>query len=254
MKLLLIVGSDKTFNLVASYVRPLGFELIRYRHALKSMDNIDEVDPDAVIISAEDFPRHWKPLVQFIRSERPKDKTAIVILKGPNFAFEEAAKASFIGVSGIVSENLSDPEELDRLQSILGRYIPIDEGRAAKRIRPAEWDRFNFMFSRPQDQAVVMGRIETISTVGLSFLPDHPNQMNEVYLDTELSDCSLRAGNHILSPVCKLVRTGRIVSFSFISFPGDERKILEDYLLERPFRERRELEQAHSSIHEPQSL
>lgn len=239
MKLLLIIASDETYSFIASYVRPLGFELIRYRHPLKAMDNIDEVDPDGVIISGEDFPRHWKTLVQFIRSERPKDKTAIVILKGPNFPLEEAAKASYIGVSGIVSENLSNAEEMDRLQGILSRYLPVDDGRRSKRIRPAPWDRFGFVACNSADHQFITGTIETISVTGLSFLPDNAPLVQQLGLDTILAECSLRAGDQILSPVCKLVRTGKMVSLHFESFPLGEQSILEEYIQSRPLRERK---------------
>jgi len=129
MKLLLVLGSDDTHNLISLYVKPLGFELIRYGHVLKAMDNIDEIDPSAVIISARDFPRHWKIMVQFIRSERSKDVCPIILLKGENFSLEEASKASFLGVSGLVTEALENPSEVSRLQGILGRYMPVDEKR-----------------------------------------------------------------------------------------------------------------------------
>jgi len=249
MKLLLVIASDETYSFIASYVRPLGFELIRYRHPLKAMDNIDEVDPDGVIISGEDFPRHWKTLVQFIRSERPKDKTAIVILKGPNFPFEEAAKASYIGVSGIVSENLSNPEELDRLQGILSRYLPIDDGRRSRRIRPGPWDSFGFVALNPADQILISGTIETISTTGLSLLPDNAPSVQQLGLDSMLTECSLRVGDQILSPVCKLVRTGKIVSFHFESFPQGEQNVLNDYIQARALRERKYI-QSHPDYDE----
>src|SRR5215510_14896558 len=100
MKLLLVLGSDSTYNHISLCVRPLGFELIRYYHVLKPMDNIDEIDPHGFIISAVDFPRHWKSMVQFIRNERPKETCPIIILKGNNFPVDDISKASFLGVSG----------------------------------------------------------------------------------------------------------------------------------------------------------
>ena len=68
MKLLLVLSSDETYNHISHFVKPLGFELIRYNHILKAMDNIDEIEPAAIIISARDFPRHWKIMVQFVRN------------------------------------------------------------------------------------------------------------------------------------------------------------------------------------------
>jgi hypothetical protein len=54
--------------------------------------------------------------------------------------------------------------------------------------------------------------------------------MNGISLNTEFPGCSLRAGNTILAPACKLVRTGRTISLEFISFPEREQHTLDTYL------------------------
>ncbi|OHE60410.1 MAG: pilus assembly protein PilZ [Treponema sp. GWB1_62_6] len=241
MKALLVVGSDAAFRLLAFYLKPLGFELIRYRQPTKAMDNIDEVDPDAIIISAEDFPRHWKTLAQFVRCERTKDRTALVILKGNTFPYEEAAKAAHIGINGIVSENLDNREELDRLLAVLARYAPVDEGRIARRLRPADWDKLEFLFSRPDTGAIVTGKVEDISATGISFLPDRPVLLEGLESGLELSDCSLRAGDSILAPTCRVVRNARIVALAFTAFSDEERAVFNAYLAERPLRERKRI-------------
>ncbi|HOK00238.1 MAG TPA: PilZ domain-containing protein [Termitinemataceae bacterium] len=239
MKLLIVIGADEVYTLLHTSLKPLGCELIRYRHPLKAMDNIDEVDPEGIIISAEDFPRHWKTLVQFIRSERPKEKTPIILLKGPRFSFEEAAKASYLGVSGIVSEDLTNPEEMDRLESILGRYLPFEESRRTRRIRPEPWDQFGLIFSHPRRGILITGSIQTISINALSFLPQREALVSDIPLDTPIPLCTLRVGEQFLHPICKLVRTGRILVLQFESFPEGEQEILEQYLQERPFREQK---------------
>jgi hypothetical protein len=237
MKLLLILGSDESYDHIAHYIKPLGIELIRYRHVLKAMDNIDEVDPTAIIISARDFPRHWKILVHFVRSQRSKEACPIVVLKGNNFPLEETSKAFFLGVSGIVTEALEAPEEIDRLQGILNRYIPLDEKRKSHRFHTGAEHEFGFIFLNPVNQAIIPGEVKTISTTGISFSPANPSLMKDVTLNMELPENSLRAGDAILSPVCRLVRTGRIISLEFVSFPGDEQRILETYLEELPLKE-----------------
>jgi hypothetical protein len=68
MKLLLVLGSSDIYGQIADYVKDLGAEIIHYQHILKAMDNIDEIAPDGIIVSATDFPRHWKTLISFIRS------------------------------------------------------------------------------------------------------------------------------------------------------------------------------------------
>jgi hypothetical protein len=238
MKLLLVVASDDTYDLISLYIRPLGFELIRYRHIIKAMDNVDETDPAGVIISANDFPRHWKAMVQFIRTERPKEMCPVIILTGKKFPLESTTQAFYIGVSGIVNETLSTPD-LDRLQTIISRYIPVDERRRSRRFYTAEWSRFGLLISNPRDKTIIPGEVKDISASGLSFSPAYSSLMNGIGLHTVLPQCSLRAGDLILSPICRLVRGGRIVSLEFASFPAGEQDILEKYLEELPIIEMR---------------
>ncbi|MDR3248865.1 MAG: PilZ domain-containing protein [Treponema sp.] len=238
MKLLLVVGSDDTYDLISLYIRPLGFEMIRYRQIIKAMDNMDEADPAGVIISANDFPRHWKAMVQFIRAERAKEICPIIILTGKNFPLESTTQAYYIGVSGIVDETLST-SDLDRLQTIISRYIPVDERRRSRRFYTAEWNRFGFLLSNPVDKVIIPGEVKNISSSGLSFSPAYSALMKDIGLHTVLPQCSLRAGELILSPVCRLARNGRIVSLEFVSFPGDEQNNLEKFLEELPIIELR---------------
>jgi hypothetical protein len=237
MKLLLVLGADETYDLISLYIKPLGFDLIRYRHVLKAMDNIDETDPTAIIISAKDFPRHWKALVQFVRSERTKDVCPIILLKGDNFPLEETSKAFYLGVSGIVDEALDNSMEIDRLQNILGRYVPVEEKRRSRRFHTEAWNHFGFLIANPVDKVIITGEVKTLSNTGISFYPDHSALMKDITLNMELPECSLRAGENVLSPVCRLIRTGRIVAMEFISFPDKEREILETYLEGLPMQE-----------------
>jgi len=228
------------------YIKPLGFELIRYHHILKAMDNIDEIDPTGIIISARDFPRHWKIMVQFVRNDRPKDICPIILLTGDNFPVEESSKASFLGVSGIVIENLHNMAEIDRIQAILNRYLPTDEKRRSRRYLVEQWQRFNFVFARPGDNVLVTGEPKTISTGGLSFIPDNPPLMQELFINTKLEDCSFRAGDSILSPTCRLARTGRIISLEFLSFPEGEQETLNTYIENLSLKELEKLEKNNS--------
>ncbi|MCL2382114.1 MAG: PilZ domain-containing protein [Treponema sp.] len=243
MKLLLILGDDETQERVASHVRPLGFELIRYTHVLKAMDNIDEIDPRAIIISARDFPRHWKIITRFVRDERDKDACPIIILRGKDFPVEDASKASFLGVNGIIAETLEDSAEINRLQEILGRCIPAGEKRKFRRFYTEPWQRFGFVFIHPGSYALITGAVKNISPGGLSFLPDRPPLLNDIAPDTELKDCSLRAGDSILSPVCRINKMGRIVSLEFFSFPEGEREALNKHLQSLPLKELEKLRQ-----------
>ena len=246
MKLLLVLCEDDTYKLITHYVKPLGFEFIRYTHVLKAMDNIDEIDPHAIIISARDFPRHWKTMVNFVRTERPKDGFPFIVLKSDGFAVEEAAKASYLGVSGLVTETLENSSEISRLQGILSRYMPVDERRRSRRFQTESWQRFGFVFTLPDNQLLITGVVKDISSGGLSFLPDNSSLLKDMISDMELAECSLRAGNSILSPICRVTRMGRIISLMFFFFPGEEQNILNNYLESLPLLERQKITKSQS--------
>jgi hypothetical protein len=234
MKLLVILGADETCQIITHYVKPLGFDIIRYNHAVKAMDNISEIDPVGVILSARDYPRHWKVLVQFIRSTKPKEVCPIVLLTGNGFSIEDTSKALYLGVSGLVPEVLKAPSEIGRLQDILSRYIPVEERRKFRRSFIEPWQRCGLLFVNPIKKVLVSGEVKTLSIGGGSFVPSHHALLEDLLLDTDLPDCSLRIGDEILSPKCRLIRTGRIIALKFISFPGGEQALLNSYLEKPP--------------------
>jgi hypothetical protein len=228
MKLLLVLGSDDNYDAFTQTVAPLGFELIRYRHVLKAMDNIDEIDPAAIVISAREFPRHWKILVQFVRNERSKEVCPIIILKGESFSAEETSKAFFLGVNGVISDTLEREEEIYRLKNILGNHAP--EQKQLFFVEP--WNHIGLLIADLSGvSSFVIGDVKTISSNGLSFIPEAP-PVKTAQPDKELKECSLRAGDAILSPVCRITGTEKNISLEFVSFPGDEQQTLDRYLEE----------------------
>jgi hypothetical protein len=69
----------------------------------------------------------------------------------------------------------------------------------------------------------------------MAFIADEPAMLENIKAGTELAQCSLRAGGDILSPVCRLVRANsKSVSLKFVSFPGIEGQILNQYLDDLP--------------------
>ena len=233
MKLLLVLGSDDNYDAIFRNTTPLGFELIRYRHVLKAMDNIDEIDPAAIIISARDFPRHWKILVQFIRSERPKETCPIVILKGTNFNTEETSKALFLGVNGILDDMLEDQDDINRLRELLDCPAPsYGEASSSRHFSVEPWHRVGLLIAGFSGKSIVVADVKTISADGLSFYPTRPLPPQAVTLNKELPLCSLRAGDAILSPVCRISGVDKTISLEFVSFPGDERRVFDQYLEE----------------------
>jgi len=235
MKLLLVFSADDNCNIISRSVRPLGFEMIRYRQVLKAMDNIDEINPSAIVLSARDFPRHWKFLVQFVRTERANETCPIVILKGGNFSTEEMTSAYFLGVSGIIDDSLNNPEEISRLKNILSHYAPpgappLEEKRKHRRFHMEPWHRACILAVNRRESSLVTGDLENISAGGMAFVPANCAPVGEVSLNDEFNECSLRLGDSILSPVCRLVRAGEKPAVEFASFPEGEERIFDQFI------------------------
>jgi len=245
MKLLLIFAADDNCNIISRSVRPLGFEMIRYRQVLKAMDNIDEINPSAIVLSARDFPRHWKFLVQFVRTERANETCPIVIMKGGNFSTEEMTSAYFLGVSGIIDDSLNNPAEISRLKNILSHYAPpgappLEEKRKHRRFHMEPWHRACILAINRREGALVTGDVENLSSGGLAFIPANcapvggapvgAAPMGEASLNGQFDECSLRLGDSILSPVCRLVRAGEKPAVEFVSFPEGEEQTFERFI------------------------
>ncbi|MDR3122708.1 MAG: PilZ domain-containing protein [Treponema sp.] len=237
MKLLVILGSDEILNLIAQNIEPLGFDLIRYQHVLKAMDNIEEIAPSTIIISAKDFPRHWKTLVQFVRFNHSKVECPIIILKGPNFSLEEASKAFFLGVSGIVSEDLTRPSEVDQLQRLLSRYIQLEEKRGSKRFHLEDANQVGVCAVNPVSRSLITGPVKTLSASGISFQPEDALSLDALEENLEISECSLRIGEDFITPICRVVRTEPDMSMEFIFLPNVDRILLDNYLEALPLQE-----------------
>ena len=222
MKLLAVFGYDDRLPEIIRQMEPLGFEFVCYTSVLKALDNIDEINPQAVIVSAQDFPRHWKILVQFVRDTRSKDECPIILLKGQKFSIEESAKASFLGVTCLGN----DGDALAELEPLLNNLS--QQKKQLLSIMP--WHRFGFLFARPFDKLIIPGELTIISTKGISFKPAAADLLKDIEPGTEITECSLRLGDGIYSPVCRIVNIGTIVSMEFVSFPDSGNQALKQYL------------------------
>ncbi|GHV82056.1 hypothetical protein AGMMS49991_06140 [Spirochaetia bacterium] len=250
MKLMLVCASEETLHKITGAVQPMRFEVIHYRHVLKAMDNIDEVAPSAIIVSARDFPRHWKILVQFVRQQYLKENCPIVILKGEDFSVEDASKACCIGVNGLVPEDLTEDSEAARLLNILNRYLKFDDNSnavwdpaaALRLVGPG--DRISICITDPVNKNIIPAAVTAISHSGVRFKADAPNLTGSFqkhpdgyHFPPELCECSLRAGDAILSPVCRLINGPEVqrtaepeISMEFSYLSGEEQGVLDRYL------------------------
>lgn len=237
MKIMLIYDKDETYQTLEQHLHPRGFEFITYKNPLKAMDNIDEVNPDIVLFSAEDFPRHWKPFLNLLRKDRGKDICVVILLVGDFFPFEEAAKAVHLQINGIIGEDLKDKRKMMHIEGLLSRYKMIRDSRKGSRYIPDEYDEIEFIFSHPESLKLITGVVDDISTEGVGFKPDSPHLVADLEEEDEISNCSLRINDEILPVNCRVVRNGKNLALAFINVPEEDKIKLQEYIENRPARE-----------------
>jgi len=253
MKIVLVAERNELRNLVRDHFVPQGSEIIQYWSPIKAMDNIDEIEPDLVLFSALDFPRHWKPFLVYLRNSRDRDSTVFVLLKGDNFPFEEASKAHHLGANGIVHEDLENKREINRLKELVSRYKDILEARRERRYIPGPVDRIAFLFAHPETLRMITGTVEDISAGGLRMLPDVPEFVADLTPGTVLPGCSLRGGEAIYSVDAMIIRNDRYLHVFFKSLPESDRSLVARYLSEHISRELTDAAHSRSSRKEEQS-
>ncbi len=228
MKILLVIERESTKEAIIDHFLPLGFSFIHYMNPIKAMDNIDEIDPEIVIFSAEDFPRHWKPFICLLRESERKTEEVFILLSGNSFTDDEANKAAFLKVSGIIHEDLQDREELDRIEELISRKFPLKSDREYKRHFISPGEKLEFVFTHPLSLKLITGKIFDISAAGISFNPDNPQLTADIKEGENIPLCSLQMGEEIFSFTCRVNRNNTIIGFSFADIDSSvELRIME---------------------------
>jgi hypothetical protein len=237
MKALLVADKDSTRESLLHHLAPRGFDLIHYRHPIKAMDNIDEIDPEVVFFSAEDFPRHWKPFLTLMRESIPKERTTFVLLKGEVFSSDEVEKAKHLAVDGIIRENLTDRKEFSRLEELLAQLETLTEERGERRYVPGDSDDIEFIFTHPQSFSLITGTVFDLSPNGVAFVPDDLSLVSAIPVYSEIRHCSLRINDKCLSFRARVVRNAEQMGLLFSELDDEQQKDITLFIEQRAEKE-----------------
>ncbi|RPJ06035.1 MAG: hypothetical protein EHM28_10880 [Spirochaetaceae bacterium] len=235
VKTAIISADEEMFNHLDFHLSPLGFQIVHYNDPVQAME-ILSAEYALVILDASHFPRHWKPFVKLIRETRNKEQTVIILIKSSDFAFEEAAKAIFLNVNGIIDYDPKDKQEVFRLTEIFKRYRSLQDSRRFLRVIPDKNEEFAIIFTNHRKHTIVTGIIRDISIQGMMFRPLLGEMMQGLQKGDLLRRCSLQIGTNLISLDCRISRLGREVGLEFTYFNDDAHHRLFTYLMERPDR------------------
>lgn len=104
MKILIISDDNELVSKTKSFFINNGFDTIVYKWLLKALDNIEEIQPDVIILNSSEYPRHWKTLVQFAKSGIGGENVNIYLYEPTKLTAEEEDKAKALGITGTFGE------------------------------------------------------------------------------------------------------------------------------------------------------
>jgi hypothetical protein len=224
MKLLLVAAGDRHLNVLGFHLRPLGFTIEHLADPVEAVERLDEIEPEAVLFHAGDFPRHWKPALKMAREHHTREELIFVLIAPSDFEMEEAAKAAHLGANGIVGADLTDKKELYRLEELFRRYRPVDDKRTVIRVVPDADEALLFAFTHPARRSLVAGKIREISIQGASFKPAAGAAVSDLEAGCRVPVCSLKlAERSIVDMSAKVTRNRAEMGFQFLDFEADGR-------------------------------
>ena len=225
MKALLISDLPRSTDDLQSLFSEYKFDLIHYRSPLKALDNIEEISPNIVLINTRDFPRHWKPITQHIRWDTSREEIPVILLTPSDFSADEADKAMFLGVQGIINlkeNNNFNDDVLKELRMIFNRYNYNHIKNIEKSVQ--------FLFTNPINETIITGTVKNLTENDIVFLPDMPANVGNLNAGMVLDQCSLKIEHNFIVPNCKIVSNDSVLNLKFVDLSGEDKKTITDFL------------------------
>ncbi|MBN1838042.1 MAG: hypothetical protein JW820_19445 [Spirochaetales bacterium] len=236
MKLLVVSADQALRNRLSYHFKPMGFEVLHYQDPVKAIHSLEELDPEIVLYSAVDYPRHWKPMLRVLRERRDREECVFILLS-ERAPYEEAAKAVHLGVNGIVDAASPEKQQIHQLEELFRRYRSVSDKRRFHRLLPEAQERLQLVFSHPRKLALVTGTLNEISIQGASFVPTDAGLTSDLRRDDELPLCSLRIGDDVIGLSCRVTRNESDMGLQFRSFDTGGHHKLFHYIQGRAERE-----------------
>jgi hypothetical protein len=217
---------------------------------MKAMDNIEEIDPDLIFINAEEYPRHWKILCQYVAGINKFPK--IVLYSSRNFKDEENEKAKLLNIDSVINSS-EDLQEVCTLEELCpttnepeievepaseveteNEVEPENEVESASEVEPAsEIDSASeiktepvdttveenktinckFLFTHPKTFVLITGTVKEFGIPKLIFIPDNPDDTKDLAEETIINRCTLKIDGSIKTVNAKIIKNSNEIEF-----------------------------------------
>jgi len=196
MKALIISNDEYVVSQASEALKELGLDLIVYKWLLKALDNIEEIHPDLVLVSASEYPRHWKTLVQFIKSGIGGEHVAVYLYEGNPLSEDDADKAKALGITGAIKGFSAD--KIDEFKESVCNFLQIKETQ----VEPKKAD-------VPVEESEEIDEVITVED--LISTPTPAEEPVEEVIETESETTGYILFNN---PETQIINTGKVLSFN----------------------------------------
>ena len=175
MKALLISDNENITSPLDSYLKQNGYDTIIYTWLLKALDNVEEIKPDLIILCAEEYPRHWKTLVQYSKSSIGSQNVKIILIISDKFNKDDEEKAVLLGVSGFLKS-----VEQNELQNVIPKIQnkEISPSSTPSSIEDSE----EILFNHPSTDKFVSGKIIEVKDEMIVFEFDCNSDLDDLFV------------------------------------------------------------------------
>ncbi len=125
MKALIISEDENVYSVLNSVLQKAGYDTIIYKWLLKALDNIEEIRPDCIVVSSSEYPRHWKTLVQFVKSGIGGDEVEVYLYEPNPMSSEDEEKARILGITDYFTS--LEPSVLEGMFASVKTEAPVVE-------------------------------------------------------------------------------------------------------------------------------
>ena len=101
---LIISGSQDEYKSIKGILEEKDYGVVQYTNCMKAYDNFEEINPDVIVVNAQDYPRHWKIIASAANFRLSKD-VKIILLVNQDFSEKEEADALSVCMFSYSSED-----------------------------------------------------------------------------------------------------------------------------------------------------
>ena len=212
MKAIVISDDNDVIEKVDTILAAHPYDPIVYRWLLKALDNVEEIRPDVVVISACDYPRHWKTFSQFVKSGISGAEPQIILYTPQAFPLTELEKTKTLGIKGTFSS--IDEAGLEHFTSILNSTsnLLLTSGQQENKNQAAgisQIKSYGLIFTHPETEAFITGTVLSFTDDTIEFSPDIPLLSEGLSGGEHIGEVSFKNNNTYSYCSADIIRTGK---------------------------------------------